>query len=60
MSRISKKQRVAATFLVLFLVFALLPITAFATGNVEINETNFPNANFRIYINSNIPHVNPA
>jgi len=60
MSRISKKQRVTATFLVLFLAFALLPITAFAAGNVEINETNFPDANFRNYVNDNIPHANPA
>ena len=44
------KKKLLSILLCLVMVVGLLPTAAFAAGYVEINETNFPDANFRRYV----------
>ena len=44
------KKKLLSILLCLVMVVGLLPTAAFAAGSVEINETNFPDANFRSYV----------
>ena len=49
-------KRVISIFLALFLCLTIapaLPTAEAATGDVTINETNFPDANFRSYVSAN-------
>ena len=49
--RFSKRTRLVSALLTLAMVFTFLPFSAFAeTGDVEINETNFPDKDFREYL----------
>ena len=49
--RFSKRTRLVSALLTLAMVFTFLPFSAFAaTGDVEINSTNFPDYNFRAYL----------
>ena len=44
------KKKLLSILLSLVMVVGLLPTAVFAAGDVEINEANFPDANFRSYI----------
>ena len=44
------KKKLLSILLCLVMVVGLLPTAAFAAGFVEINEANFPDANFRSYV----------
>ena len=44
------KKKLLSILLCLVMVVGLLPTAAFAAGYVEINEANFPDANFRSYV----------
>lgn len=44
------KKKLLSILLCLVMVVGLLPTAAFAAGDVEINEANFPDANFRSYV----------
>ena len=46
------KKRLLSILLTLCMVLTLLPVAAFAEGetDVSINETNFPDANFRTVV----------
>ena len=44
------KKKLLSILLCLVMVVGLLPTAAFAAGSVDINETNFPDANFRSYV----------
>ena len=44
------KKKLLSILLCLVMVVGLLPTAAFAAGSVEINEANFPDANFRSYV----------
>lgn len=49
--RFSKRTRLVSALLTLAMVFTFLPFSAFAvTGDVAINETNFPDEDFREYL----------
>lgn len=49
--RFSKRTRLVSALLTLAMVFTFLPISAFAvTGDVPIDETNFPDEDFREYL----------
>ena len=54
------KKRALSLLLALLLAASLLPTTALAApdpdGCVDINEENFPDANFRTYLRDNIAH----
>ena len=41
------RKRILSILLCLVMVVGLLPTAVLAVGDVEINETNFPDANFR-------------
>ena len=48
------KKRILSILLTMLMVLCTAPFTAFAeTGDVEINETNFPDANFREFVKEN-------
>ncbi len=47
------KKRMLSVCLALLLIFAALPLTASAAGEVEINETDFPDPVFRSYVSEN-------
>ena len=48
--RFSKRTRLVSALLTLAMVFTFLPFSAFAaTGDVAINETNFPDEDFLLY-----------
>ncbi len=48
-------KRLLSTLLCLCMVVGLLPAVAFAAdGDVAINETNFPDANFRNFVSSTL------
>ena len=44
------KKKLLSILLCLVMVAGLLPTAAFAAGSVDINEANFPDANFRSYV----------
>ena len=44
------KKKLLSILLCLVMVVGLLPTAAFAAGSVDINEANFPDANFRSYV----------
>ena len=44
------KKKLLSILLCLVMVVGLLPTAALAAGDVEINEANFPDANFRSYV----------
>lgn len=44
------KKKLLSILLCLVMVVGLLPTAVFAAGSVEINEANFPDANFRSYV----------
>ena len=44
------RKRLLSILLLCCMVLTLLPTAAFADGNVAINETNFPDENFREYV----------
>ena len=44
------KKKLLSILLCLVVVVGLLPTAAFAAGSVDINEANFPDANFRSYV----------
>lgn len=44
------RKRLLSILLLCCMVLTLLPTAAFAAGDVDINETNFPDANFRQYV----------
>ena len=44
------RKRLLSILLLCCMVLTLLPTAAFAAGDVNINETNFPDANFRQYV----------
>lgn len=49
--RFSKRTRLVSALLTLAMVFTFLPFSAFAaTGDVEINDTNFPDPVFQEYL----------
>lgn len=49
--RFSKRTRLVSALLTLAMVFTFLPFSAFAeTGDVKINDTNFPDEGFREYL----------
>ncbi len=48
--RFSKRTRLVSALLTLAMVFTFLPFSAFAAGDVEINDTNFPDEDFREYL----------
>ena len=49
--RFSKRTRLVSALLTLAMVFTFLPFSAFAvTGDVPIDETNFPDEDFREYL----------
>ena len=44
------RKRVLSILLLCCMVLTLLPTAALAAGDVDINDTNFPDANFRQYV----------
>ena len=44
------KKKLLSILLCLVMVVGLLPTAVFAADDVEINEANFPDANFRSYV----------
>ena len=44
------RKRLLSILLLCCMVLTLLPTAAFAAGDVAINDTNFPDANFRQYV----------
>ena len=49
--RFSKRTRLVSALLTLAMVFTFLPFSAFAAeGDVKINDTNFPDEDFREYL----------
>ena len=44
------RKRLLSILLLCCMVLTLLPTAAFAAGDVDIDETNFPDANFRQYV----------
>ena len=54
--RFSKRTRLVSALLTLAMVFTFLPFSALAAGpeDVAINETNFPDPNFRAYVMAEI------
>ena len=44
------RKRLLSILLLCCMVLTLLPTAAFAAGDVNINETNFPDTNFRQYV----------
>ena len=49
--RFSKRTRLVSALLTLAMVFTFLPFSAFAaTGDIAIDETNFPDEDFREYL----------
>ena len=44
------RKRLLSTLLLCCMVLTLLPTAAFAAGDVNISETNFPDTNFRQYV----------
>ena len=48
------KKRAISGILALFMLFSLLPLTAEAGGDVDIDESTFPDPVFREYVKSNI------
>ena len=53
--RFSKRTRLVSALLTLAMVFTFLPFSAFAEGEgIPINETNFPDSNFRAYVKDKI------
>ena len=44
------RKRLLSILLLCCMVLTLLPTAAFAAGDVNINETNFPDTNFRKYV----------
>jgi len=48
------KKRIIRAVLTAAMTFMLCPATAFAVEKVTINETTFPDANFRSYVSENI------
>ena len=52
--KIKKKSTLIAILMSVLLCLSLMPITAFAEpGDVAIDATNFPDANFRTYVSTN-------
>ena len=47
------RKRLLSILLLCCMVLTLLPTAAFAAGDVAIDETNFPDANFRQYVKDN-------
>ena len=47
------RKRLLSILLLCCMVLTLLPTAAFAAGDVEIDETNFPDKNFRKYVEDN-------
>ena len=54
--RFSKRMRLVSGLLTAAMVFTFLPFSAFAatTEEIAINETNFPDSNFRAYVKDKI------
>ena len=53
--RFTKRTRLVSALLTLAMVFTFLPFSAFAaTGDIEINGTNFPDAKFQEYLRTAI------
>ena len=48
------KKKLLSILLCLVMVVGSLPTAAFAAGNVEINETNFPDAKLRSFVKENL------
>ena len=48
--RFTKRTRLVSALLTLAMVFTFLPLSAFAAGDVPIDETNFPDEDFREYL----------
>ena len=48
------RKRLLSILLLCCMVLTLLPTAAFAAGDVAIGETNFPDKNFRKYVNDNL------
>lgn len=46
-------KRMLCVLLALVLSLGMLPVTAAAEGDVEINEANFPDPAFRKYVSEN-------
>ena len=47
------RKRLLSILLLCCMALTLLPTAAFAAGDVEIDETNFPDKNFRKYVEDN-------
>lgn len=47
------RKRLLSILLLCCMVLTLLPTAAFAAGDVAIGETNFPDKNFRKYVEDN-------
>ena len=47
------RKRLLNILLLCCMVLTLLPTAAFAAGDVAIGETNFPDKNFRKYVEDN-------
>ena len=52
--RFSKRTRLVSALLTLAMVFTFLPFSAFAAGDIAIDATNFPDPNFRAYVEAKI------
>ena len=53
--RFSKRTRLVSMLLALAMVFTFLPFSAFAaTGDLYINDANFPDKNFQNYLKDNV------
>ena len=53
--RFSKRTRLVSALLTLAMVFTFLPFSAFAaTGDLYINDANFPDKNFQNYLKDNV------
>ena len=48
------RKRLLSILLLCCMVLTLLPTAAFAAGDVDINDTNFPDANFQKYVKEKI------
>ena len=47
------RKRLLSILLLCCMVLTLLPTAVFAAGDVAIDETNFPDKNFRKYVEDN-------
>jgi len=54
------RKRLLSILLLCCMVLTLLPTAAFAAGDVKIDETNFPDKNFRKYVKDNFDTDNDA